>query len=153
VKGIGYYHMNTREAYQIILKRLEAKKVQAKRNIIFGIVQLCTIIAAPIAFYFYLNSDDQSLSELAGLVAMGAAIIIGLLGIVKIVRGKKEAENFDNLIQMTKLRMNSSGPTAEFDIPDKLKGFHAKHRTAGNDHSHNSVYYDSGMYLGAAGCG
>ena len=158
--------MNTKEAYQIILKRLEGKKVQAKRNTILGIVLLCTIIAAPIGFYLYLNGQQETMG--VGLVVMGFAIITGVLGIVRIIKGKKEAEYFDNLIQMTNLRMNSSGPTAEFDIPDKLKGFHAKHRTAvnrtagnrtagnrtaGNNHSHDSGYYHGGFYLNGAGCG
>ena len=47
VKGVGYYHLHTREAYDVIAARIKTKRAQASAEASFGLCLVCTIICLP----------------------------------------------------------------------------------------------------------
>ena len=71
-RGVGYYHLHTREAYQVILNRIKGKKTKIENKKGCGYCFLITILCAPLgcALIKSANTEYRRLENLERLTTL-----------------------------------------------------------------------------------
>ena len=120
MKGIGYYHMDTKEAFIALSNRLDTKLEGLKKE--YDIWYKC--------------------------------FLCGMLGILcKDARDKviRDIEACESIREIVSLRLSSSGPRAQLDIPDELS--EKAKKSVGTRTTINDVSKPSFLAVGGGGCG
>jgi len=134
VKGDGYYHFHTREAYDVVLERV--------RNQI-------------------LKKKGQKSSECACMVCFPCCIPCGLASRKRL---SKEIKTLEDLCAIVEARKRAAGPQSALDIPVEMRQRFEKSDNrndssyGGGDvgYAGYAYYYESPGYLcdqGGGGCG
>jgi len=128
-KGIGFYNLNTREAYDVVIKRIEL---------------LITKI----------NSDKCGCYVLGIFPLPLVGFVCAIPAISKLNIKKEELEDAKKVAEA---RRNAAGPSADLSLPAALQERLKKRspNSSGNTGTDGGyVYYDnSAYYTGAAACG
>ena len=145
VRGTGYYHLHTREAYQIILRRIERRKKSLQEERAFGIWCCLFVSLAPCGACIILEKNNEL----------------------------KKIAKFESITKLRLNAAGPSSPIDLESHPDLLEEMKKKKRSKksrNNDRNDNSadvaasggyIYYGGSDYFneevvvtgGAAGCG
>lgn len=138
VKGSGYYHIHTRESYDVVKKRISNQLDGAKRISIFG-----GVLSFVILFMVFVALVQEN--AIAGIVLLILAVMCCFC--IFLWRYMKRIQQLKDLEVIIDKKMASSGPFSELDLPDKLR-----HRVQKN--TDNRGGDDTNVILfEASGCG
>eukprot|EP00551_Chaetoceros_affinis_P005432 CAMPEP_0203665918 /NCGR_PEP_ID=MMETSP0090-20130426/3047_1 /ASSEMBLY_ACC=CAM_ASM_001088 /TAXON_ID=426623 /ORGANISM="Chaetoceros affinis, Strain CCMP159" /LENGTH=599 /DNA_ID=CAMNT_0050529639 /DNA_START=65 /DNA_END=1860 /DNA_ORIENTATION=- len=132
VKGVGYYHLHTRESYDIILARIQAKQKKLNSDASCAICCIFLIVCAPCGLAMLQNKKEEiayyaDLTKLINLRKNAAGPSIEIPVPAEVVGRVKHYDSRNN-----RMRRN-----------------HNKN----HDSSTNNYYTDGGYFMYGAGCG
>jgi len=154
-KGVGHYSLKTREAYNVTIKRIEAKNRAASRQIW---LKLFISVVGLSVFYIFIS---RILSGILGedvpnnrlLLILFIVIGIGVMcwNLIGIFKQRGRIKENEDVKEVAILRKNAAGPNTELLLPAGLQERVTKRSTRNG--STNTNHDSAAYYSGAAACG
>ncbi len=115
-KGVGYYHLHTRESYQVILDRIEIKQEKNYNLRVRSIYIRLFFLIISLILLFLIKTVQIVLITIAVLIVSVAMICL----IHSYLEYFGRRNRLMNVTILTTFRMRASGPCSVIDFPPEL---------------------------------
>jgi hypothetical protein len=142
-RGLGYYNLKTREAYNVIVKRTKAKIGDPSEKV-KGIVAI-VVISTAFAVIIAVASDRSMMENLSILIVIPTTLLRALFYIFDM---RSKNKNDEVVKEVAILRRNAAGPSASLNLPAQLQ--ERLNKMSGSSQTSND---SPAYYGGASACG
>ncbi len=140
--------MKTREAYNVIVKRIEAKTRALNIHFCFSFVaSVMGLIIYGIFVTLFVGGLQNENKEMIVIPFIVIAVFAPIFALVKCSRMRARMKEDEEVKEIAILRRNATGPSSALQLPDWLQERQNK-RSGGTTFNDSSAYYG-----GAAACG
>ena len=140
--------MKTREAYNVIVKRIEAKTRVFKKRICMLLLFFGNfLLFYAIIFFAGAGLVDNAMTFIALLIVIG--IVAFLVVMQKLFVTRASMKEGEEIKEVAILRRNAAGPSSALKLPDWLQERQNK-RSGSNTFNDSPAYYGGGAACGVS---